>query len=452
MNFEKRHINTFIYFICSLSVYVTLSVCLSFYFDLTRHWTDIYDQELTLAYNALLFNNGILQEFIVHSGYFTILFLSILIKLLHFLDLTEIYNLRTLLDYDNIDNPLQSIITISRIYSGVSVAIWCLAVNLLFYLISRSKLFSFILTLILFFLPGTVFHIYQLRTELYASFFMVLSFVMIISFLSAQKDEDYIKKIILFFIFIFCAILNKSQVFFFLFGIISLSLFFHTKLYEIKINIFNNINSKKLLFYIYSIIFIYLLFKINLFDGTYKSIIFNVLNLSIFNFLFYILTKRSKINPLRFLININLLLILSFVTLKLILFIHPSTNEAAFINTIIDIMGVARYTVDLSSAEISIVNFINIIFFNLEKVYLHYFQSINFFTILFFLILIMNLLYKKKIGTKFFYFNLLCIFMPLIFSFISSFREIQIVYNIFWDFILLLPLCVFYTKINIMYM
>ena len=49
---------------------------------LDRHWTSIYDHELTIAYNSLLFNSGLKHEYVDHSGYFTILFLSIFYKLL----------------------------------------------------------------------------------------------------------------------------------------------------------------------------------------------------------------------------------------------------------------------------------------------------------------------------------------------------------------------------------
>ena len=73
----------------SLSVFVILFFL--FYlllstdnFPLDRHWSSIYDHELTLAYNALLFNSGKLHEYVDHSGYFTILFLSIFFKILKF--------------------------------------------------------------------------------------------------------------------------------------------------------------------------------------------------------------------------------------------------------------------------------------------------------------------------------------------------------------------------------
>ena len=163
------------YFIFCFIFFLILSINLAIYFDIDRHWTNIYDQEFTLAYNALLFNNGILQEFLDHSGYFTILFLSIFIKISQIFQIIDVYNLRSLLEYENIDEPLQNIISLTRIYSGLSVAIWCMAVNLLFYYISKSKLCSFFLSIIIFSFPGTIFHIYQLRTELLASFFMILA-------------------------------------------------------------------------------------------------------------------------------------------------------------------------------------------------------------------------------------------------------------------------------------
>ena len=150
MKINTLKINEIIYFISSFIFFAIISTYIVLYFDINRHWTQNIDQEFTLTYNALLFNNGITQEYLDHTGYFTILFLSIFIKISQIFQIIDVYNLRSILEYENIDEPLQNIISLTRIYSGLSVAIWCVAVNLLFYYISKSKLFSFFLTLIIF--------------------------------------------------------------------------------------------------------------------------------------------------------------------------------------------------------------------------------------------------------------------------------------------------------------
>jgi hypothetical protein len=445
---NKKYINEILYFSFIFLIFIFISINLAIYFDIDRHWTNIYDQEFTLAYNALLFNNGILQEFLDHSGYFTILFLSIFIKISQIFQIIDVYNLRSLLEYENIDEPFQNIISLTRIYSGLSVAIWCMAVNLIFYYISKSKLCSFLLSIIIFSFPGTIFHIYQLRTELLASFFMILALLMMINFLDANDEKHYVKKLFLFFIFIFCAILNKSQVFLFFFGLVFLSLFFHTSIRTINFDFIKKEKFKIYLFYTYLVILIYLFYKISIFNGTYYSLFFISFNIIIFNFIFYYLSKRSNVEPFKFLLNTNLILIFSFVILKLILFSHPSTNEKAFINTIINIMGIARYTTGLPLDGNATINFFQLIQSGLNQVFEYYLLNINIFSVLITAIIALSLIFRKKIGNKLFFFNLSCVVMTLSFTFISSVRTIQIVYHIFWDFFLLIPFCIFYKKLS----
>ncbi len=454
MKIDTLKINEIIYFIFSFIFFVIISTYIVLYFDINRHWTHNLDQEFTLTYNALLFNNGITQEYLDHTGYFTILFLSIFIKLSQIFQFIDIYNLRSALENENIDSSFQNIILITRIYSGFSVAIWCISVNLIFYYISKSKLFSFFLTLIIFSFPGTIFHISQLRTELFASFFMILSLVMMINFLDAKNDNNYIKKISLFFIFIFCAILNKSQVFLFIFGLILLSLYFYNSLKKIDFkfidtNFLERLNYKKQLIILYFIISIYVLFKLSIYNGNYNSFFFLILNLGILNLIFYYLAKKSNLDPIKFIFNINIILVISFLILKMILFMHPSTTEKAFISTIINIMGITVYSeVNSLGDEQGIIKLINFTFLKLKEVFLYYFKDINIFSILIVTILMVSIIFKRKIGNKLFFFNLTCILVPIAFTFISSFRAINIYYHIFWDFIFLLPFCIFFKKLK----
>ena len=84
---------------------------------------------------------------------------------------------------------------------------------------------------------------------------------------------------------------------------------------------------------------------------------------------------------------------------------------------------------------------------HLKKVFIYYFNEINIYNILIISILVLSFVFKRNIGNKLFLFNIFCILTPLSFAFISSFREIQIVYLILWDFIFLLPFCIFYKKV-----
>ena len=65
-NYINKSIISILVFIFFFYLFLILSTN---YFPLNRHWSSIYDNELTIAYNALLFNSGKLQEFTDHSGY-----------------------------------------------------------------------------------------------------------------------------------------------------------------------------------------------------------------------------------------------------------------------------------------------------------------------------------------------------------------------------------------------
>ena len=53
MNLKKNYHYLVVFFL-----FLIISFLLANYLDLNRHWSYNYDQEFTLTYNALLFNNG----------------------------------------------------------------------------------------------------------------------------------------------------------------------------------------------------------------------------------------------------------------------------------------------------------------------------------------------------------------------------------------------------------
>ena len=123
---------------------------ISSYFEFNRHWTSNIDHEFTLAYNSLLFNEGLKQEYTDHSGYFTILFLSIFIKIIHLLNLIEFNNLNGYLNSKNFEISSQKLVFYTRIYASISVGFMCYILNILSNQISKDKIFSFFITILFF--------------------------------------------------------------------------------------------------------------------------------------------------------------------------------------------------------------------------------------------------------------------------------------------------------------
>ena len=444
---NNRIIYNIFLFLIAFFIFLIISKIYIDYFDLNRHWSSNFDQELTFTYNALLFNSGIKHEFIDHSAYFTILFLSIFIKISEILNLTQVYNLRIFLEQNVIDKSLQDLIIFTRIYAGVSVAVWALVVNILFYKISKSKIFSFLLTLVLFTMPGTIEQVFQLRTELISSLFMILSLIIMISYFENKNSQLQVLRLIFFFIFLYSAILNKSQIFFYFPYILLIALFFHTKITQISLDFLKDLSDKKYLIYFILVTVFYISLKLLVYKGSIFSLIFILLNILIFILIFYYLAKKSQINEISYINHLYLILIISFVIFKSVLFIHPSTNEMAFNNTFTNILGVLKYsTIDIANSQLNNSSFLSIILSKIYTSIMYYFSSLNSYSILISIIILINLIFKKIIGNKYFILNFICILVPIIFTFIGSFRHITTSYFIFWDFIFLLPFCIFYQR------
>ena len=447
---NSRIIYNIFLFLIAFFIFLIISKIYIDYFDLNRHWSSRFDQELTFTYNALLFNSGIKHEFIDHSAYFTILFLSIFIRISELFNFIDFYNLRTFLEKDDLDLSLQQIIPFVRIYGGMSIALWAVTVNLLFYQISNSKIFSFLLTIIILSMPGTIEHAWQLRTELMSSLFMILSLLMIVHYFKNESSKYQVEKLFLFFIFLYSAILNKSQIFFYVPLLILFSLFFYKKINYLKLKFLKHLSDKKYLYFFYLIVFFYITLKLIIFKGSILSLIFILINIIGLNIVFIYLAKKSNLNPLTYVYHLNLIMLLSFVIFKGILFIHPSTNEMAFNKTFSNIMGVLQYSVLAAEtgAQSSITSTVNTIFFNLYSSISKYFSSVNIYSILAVLTIIGNFLFRNKIGKKYIFFNYICILIPILFTFIGSFRNLANYYHIMWDFFFLIPFCIYIKNLN----
>ena len=182
-------------FFFSLTLYLSNN-----FLPLDRHWSSFYDHELTLTYNALLFNSAQLHEYVDHSGYFTILFLSIFLKILNFFGYLAIYKITLFNESNNLNVDLQNIIYFTRIYTIACTSFLCLVIYWTCEFFSKNKFFSFLLTVLFFISIGTFEHFIQLRTEVLAMIFFILSFLSIIIFLNEKKK---FRTEISFFIFYF---------------------------------------------------------------------------------------------------------------------------------------------------------------------------------------------------------------------------------------------------------
>ena len=441
-NFYKNFINYSLVYIFFFIFYLSVAN----HIGLNRHWSSVYDQELTLTYNALLFNSGLLQEYVDHSAYFSILFLSIFLKICNIIGLLKIYKFN-LLDLTNLDESFQSIIFFTRIYSVICAAFFCLIVNIIFNKISKDKKFSFFLTAVLAFLSSTIFHATVLRSDLIAQVFFLLSFLNLKLFFENKNYKTI--NLIFFFFFFYCSILNKSQTFFYLPGILLLIYFISTKVTNFTIANFLFLKKKETRYILVFLTLSYLFLKyLSDYPGSILSIIFLIFNIFLINYFFYFIFKKNKNEISNNLIVINFTLIIVFIFFKNFLFIHPSTNELSFFNTFTGILLSKKY-IDLAEVN-NVIFFYSLITKYLISLYLTIkiiFFSINTYSVLIILNILLLYIYKKDLKKNIQYFNIACI---LFFIYIFSLNNIrgQFSYRIFSDFFLILPLCNFYKLLK----
>ena len=184
----KKNLNVFINYFITYIFFLIIVFYIANIVDLNRHWSSFYDQEVTLAYNALLFNSGILQEYNEHSGYFTILFLSIFLKIINIIDLLPTYKFSILNNNHNLDIDLQNIIYFTRIYSTICVSFFLFVTFILINYFAKNKIFSILLSILVLLSVGTIVQISQLRTELIAMIFLLLSLINLIFFFKLNNN------------------------------------------------------------------------------------------------------------------------------------------------------------------------------------------------------------------------------------------------------------------------
>lgn len=438
-----------------LCFFILISLLTSNYIGFNRHWITNLDQEVTLAYNALLFNNGLKLEYFDHPGYFTILFLSFFLKFLHVINFLETDKL-SLITIDNFNFALQNIIYYTRIYAALSVALFIFFTYLLFLKFSVKKLPSFFFSLIIFFSIGVLEHLSSLRTELWSMSFLILSLINLKSILEKNNVNRYLN-LIGFFIFLYCSLLNKMQVIFYVPIILFLFFFLKQKIKKFNLSNFLFLKIKKInLIFFFTLLFYFYINNNNLHPFPILSFIFYLLNIGCINLFFFFIFKKNNNFFLYKDLNqnlavINLTLIVTFFFLKSLLFIHPSTPEMIFTN-LTRIMHMVQYINEIPDGNekqliASLVSkFLTSTYF-FGKNFVSSFSVAN---IMFVSIIILNYLYLKKITKKIFYFNFACLVVYILIEIINmrGGNNVRDFYNIFSFIFLILPFLNFSLFLN----
>ena len=410
------------HFVSVFAFFIIVSFFLGNYVGLDRHWTSVYDQEFTLSYNALLFNNGLKMQYIDHPGYFTILFLSLFLKALSILDFLSVDKL-SLISKENFDQSFQEIISYARIYSIFLVSIFSFFNYVLIYIFSKNKLFSFFLTLIIFTSPGTIFHITELRTELMAMLLVLVSLIFLKKFLENNKFRYF--QLLGFFLFMFCAVLNKMQVFFLYPFFLILFYSFENKIDDFDTKNFEFLNYRWMPLILIVILFFYIYLPNNsLHPFPFLSAFEIIFYIFIINLFFYLIMKNSSKNITTNLVVINLSLILIFFISKNILMIHPSTHESIFIN-LTRIMHIAQYVHNTPPVDDSY-NMLSFLFSKIfifgSRIFENMIFKVNIYSVLIVLNILIAIFCRKLITKKIVIFNFLCLLAAIFVIILNSYR------------------------------
>lgn len=212
---------------------IFIILIINFLFYLTnyrRDWSINVDQEFTLAYNALLLNSGLRQEYYDHPGLITILFLSYLMKFFNLIGHLTVENIYQLNNSGSMFKSFGEMVIVEK-----HLAMYSCIVLVLTFLQILKKIFTPFLACILcltyFFSTGVIEHFINPRTELITFIIFIYSAIFFYSLLKNNKNLIYSNFLIFLLFLFFCQrllFINKTDSFFL--GITELSLIVSTLL------------------------------------------------------------------------------------------------------------------------------------------------------------------------------------------------------------------------------
>lgn len=181
------------------------------YHDIFRRITANSDQDLILTYNALLFNEGLPQQYFDHTGYVYFLILSTWLKLLHGLGLLPISAFGELNFSQSSYGNLEQLIYAGRY---LSIILSALLTTVFFFGMRRftgNFLIAGILALMLAISPGISVQVLVMRTELPAMLFVLIAFFLGVT---PPRKSPYVSHAMLFgaAFFVTLGMMTKVQV------------------------------------------------------------------------------------------------------------------------------------------------------------------------------------------------------------------------------------------------
>ena len=431
-----------------------------------KHWSTFHRDDIVFIYNSLLYTEGLDQHHLDHPSLFTFIIFPFFYKLAYYFGYIEFFNLSGFLQSQDFNISLSKLFFISRLV----IQLFSLATILIIYKIiikfSSRRIDSFLVTSFFIFSTGFTSASNRIESGLIAVFFVLLAFYVFLKFIE-KKDKQNMLYLILVFLLIFSGMMQKKIVYFVL-PFLFLSSYMllkknNLKLYHYKILDKLNINYKFLLLLIYLLALFFISYRtiINniFFLNRDLDFIFLVLNYSGFNIIFYLYIKYFQNQYYRNLLTYNIIFAATYFFYKYFLIYFFSAPVAVWSISFTNFLG--HLNMFVSGGDIvksafkfeSLFLYAEVLIINLKNVFLKYFFSLSFQSVLVWINLILFLLFFNKIKRKE-KISIYALFLGFLFvQSVILFRYEQDTYFLNSEFFLILSLsiCLKYLKFNFNY-
>lgn len=384
--------------------------------NIFHHWTENADQDFTLIYNALLINSGFKPEYFDHPGYTQILFLSYIIDLLNFFNISNIGDLESIYDKNFSIKEFNYLFFSLKISNLIILFLISIFLNYLFFKVTQKKNLSFLLTL--FFLYLCSYHIYldRIRTELGSFLFLLIFISLFIKFIDLKKINKY--NIFFSGFFFALGIFAKMQIIFCL-PLLLILLITNKGTFENKAKI---VYFDRLFIFFYLLILIFIVFFFS--EGYFNKIF--TLSFGLVALLFFLYLGKKKLNS--FILGARFyFFFLSGFILIIIFFLIAKPFHLFYFKVLANFPGwMTMFVVPTGNHQVHFSVFKNI-FYKILNQFDIFFYKIYFSDKILFAYIVLNILtalwlyFKKKIRGEnfkiiisiFCYFFLLCIIFSL---------------------------------------
>jgi hypothetical protein len=428
----------------AILLFIIIIITLFILGEQNRNWSQYADQDLTLAYNALLINTGLRQEYYDHPGFFTIRFLAIFINLKYLFGYSEIRTLTDLNLYPSMFLGFEDIVSTGHFVSFFCAGILITSLYIYSRITLKSDVAAFFISLSTLISGSVIDHFIHLRTEMITC--LILYLLMFVLHKSIYKTNRKEKLIYLFFVFILYnfALLNKVQIIIYIPFYIFWFMYFHLNIKKHNELIFYE--KKYLILAIFSFLLCLTFFCLK---AKGLSIIFYLFYIIILNGLIYFYSKQNGENLCKNIIIFNIFFIVSFIFVFIIVYLLHGYKGQLFslINSPMKMLIFANndfkgtFENQLNFQKI-IMTFISLILFPFKEIL----NKLNSESFLFYLNIILLIISSNRDRFNK-YKVIICLLFFYLISIISSTRYRTDAYIIFSEFFLIMAII---SQISIM--